>query len=118
MVETCCSLEISEAKLEMMIRPFAVENTSSKFLLISISEGVFPGRSALEESLSSALEGIKELVLDLSGLEYLSSAGLRVVLSTFKTVSAAEGKMTICNANEMVSKVFELTGFGNIVAIE
>ena len=68
----------------------------------------------LEESLSSALEGIKELVLDLSGLEYLSSAGLRVVLSTFKTVSAAEGKMTICNANEMVSKVFELTGFGNI----
>ncbi len=72
----------------------------------------------LEESLSSALEGIKELVLDLSGLEYLSSAGLRVVLSTFKTVSAAEGKMTICNANEMVSKVFELTGFGNIVAIE
>ena len=72
----------------------------------------------LEESLSSALEGLKELVLDLSGLEYLSSAGLRVVLSTFKTVSAAEGKMTICNANEMVSKVFELTGFGNIVAIE
>lgn len=72
----------------------------------------------LEESLSSALEGIKELVLDLSGLEYLSSAGLRVVLSTFKTVSAAEGKMTICNANEMVSKVFELTGFGNIIAIE
>ena len=72
----------------------------------------------LEESLSSALEGIKELVLDLSGLEYLSSAGLRVVLSTFKTLSAAEGKMTICNANEMVSKVFELTGFGNIIAIE
>ena len=72
----------------------------------------------LEESLSSALEGVKELVLDLSGLEYLSSAGLRVVLSTFKTVSAAEGKMTICNANEMVSKVFELTGFGNIIAIE
>ena len=72
----------------------------------------------LEESLSSALEGIKELVLDLSGLEYLSSAGLRVVLSTFKTVSAAEGKMTICNANEMVGKVFELTGFGNIIAIE
>ncbi|MBQ2042343.1 MAG: STAS domain-containing protein [Firmicutes bacterium] len=72
----------------------------------------------LEESLSSALEGIKELVLDLSGLEYLSSAGLRVVLSTFKTVSAAEGKMTICNANEMVSKVFELTGFGSIIAIE
>ena len=72
----------------------------------------------LEESLSSALEGIKELVLDLSGLEYLSSAGLRVVLSTFKTVSAAEGKMTICNANEMVSKVFELTGFGNFIAIE
>ncbi len=72
----------------------------------------------LEESLSIALEGIKELVLDLSGLEYLSSAGLRVVLSTFKTVSAAEGKMTICNANEMVGKVFELTGFSNILSIE
>ena len=72
----------------------------------------------LEESLSSALEGIKELVLDLSGLEYLSSAGLRVVLSTFKTVSAAEGKMTICNASEMVGKVFELTGFSNILSIE
>lgn len=72
----------------------------------------------LDESLSDSLEGVKELVFDLTGLEYLSSAGLRVVLATFKKISAAEGKMTVCNANEMVSKVFELTGFSNILAIE
>ena len=106
----------SEYVLEMMNITKTVEGEKLTVAL----EGRLDTLTApeLEESLSSALEGIKELVLDLSGLEYLSSAGLRVVLSTFKTVSAAEGKMTICNANEMVSKVFELTGFGNIVAIE
>jgi hypothetical protein len=52
MVVTCCKREIKEAKLEIMTLPLASANTSSNALLISISEGVVPGRSALVESLN------------------------------------------------------------------
>ena len=71
----------------------------------------------LEEALSN-LDGVKELTMDLADLEYLSSAGLRVVLAVFRKIKAAGGIMKIVNSSEMVSKVFELTGFDKLFAIE
>lgn len=62
-------------------------------------------------------EGIEELVLDFSNLDYLSSAGLRVLLGAQKTMTK-QGKMVIKNVNDTIMEVFEITGFADILTIE
>ena len=71
----------------------------------------------LEAELKTSLSGITELELDFSGLEYISSAGLRVLLAAQKTMSR-QGKMTIRNVNETIMEVFEVTGFVDILNIQ
>lgn len=71
----------------------------------------------LEAELKNSLDGVESLVLDLSGLEYISSAGLRVLLSAHKTMSVRSG-MKVTNAGEIVREVFEVTGFSDILNIE
>lgn len=63
------------------------------------------------------LPGITELVLDFESLDYISSAGLRVLLSAQKKMNT-QGKMIITHANEMVKEVFEVTGFLDILTVE
>ena len=72
---------------------------------------------SLEEEIKSSIDGIKELVFDLKDLVYVSSAGLRVLLSAQKTMNK-QGTMTIKNANEEVMEIFEVTGFIDILNIE
>ncbi len=60
---------------------------------------------------------VDELTLDLAELEYISSAGLRVLLTAQKAM-AVRGKMTVKNPNETVSEIFEVTGFRDILNIE
>ena len=72
---------------------------------------------ALEEELWGALTGIQEIDFDFSALEYISSAGLRVLLSAQKKL-AGDGRVVIRNANELVMEVFEVTGFVDILTIE
>ncbi len=71
----------------------------------------------LEKELS-ALDGVKELVLAFEKLEYVSSAGLRVLLASQKAMMAAKGQMKIHNVNETIMEVFEITGFADILTIE
>lgn len=70
----------------------------------------------LEAELGKSLDGAESLVLDFSKLEYISSAGLRVLLSAHKTMSA-RGGMKITHVNEIVREVFEVTGFADILTI-
>ena len=70
----------------------------------------------LEKELS-ALENVTALELDFSGLEYISSAGLRVLLSAQKGISK-QGSMVLRNVNESVREVFDITGFSDILTIE
>ena len=72
---------------------------------------------SLEEEVKNNIEGIKELVFDLKDLVYVSSAGLRVLLSAQKTMNK-QGNMIIRNANEEVMEIFEVTGFIDILNIE
>jgi len=71
----------------------------------------------LEAELSQSLDGAESLIMDFSKLDYISSAGLRVLLSAHKSMST-KGGMKICNVNEIVNEVFEVTGFSDILTIE
>ena len=71
----------------------------------------------LEAELNQSLAGADSLTLDFSKLEYISSAGLRVLLSAHKAMSA-KGGMKVTNVNEIVQEVFEVTGFADILNIE
>ena len=70
----------------------------------------------LESALRDTLTGVGELTLDLKELEYISSAGLRVLLSAQK-VMAGQGGMKIVHANETIMEIFEITGFSDILTI-
>jgi len=71
----------------------------------------------LENELKASLNGVTELILDFEKLDYISSAGLRVLLSAQKTMTK-QGSMKIIHVNEMVMEVFEVTGFSDILTIE
>lgn len=71
----------------------------------------------LDEVLAAELDGIQKLIFDFSSLEYLSSAGLRSLLSAQKKMNA-QGSMIIKNVSEMISEIFEVTGFSDILTIE
>ncbi|MBQ6559940.1 MAG: STAS domain-containing protein [Erysipelotrichaceae bacterium] len=71
----------------------------------------------LEAVLDESLEGVEELVFDFSDLEYISSAGLRVLLTSYKKM-AEQGTMKITNINDVIREIFEVTGFADIFTIE
>lgn len=71
----------------------------------------------LETALNESLDGVEELVFDFKDLEYISSAGLRVLLSAQKKMNA-QGKMVIRSANENIMEVFSITGFTDVLTIE
>ncbi|MBR2742324.1 MAG: STAS domain-containing protein [Clostridia bacterium] len=70
----------------------------------------------LDEALKASMPGITELVFDLEKLEYLSSAGLRVLLSAQKVMNK-QGSMTVTNVNDTIMEIFEITGFSDILTI-
>ena len=71
----------------------------------------------LESELASALEDVENLVIDMKDLEYISSAGLRVLLTAQKTMNQ-KGSMKLTNVNETVMEIFDVTGFVDILNIE
>ena len=71
----------------------------------------------LEQEIRNSLDGVTELIMDFAKLDYISSAGLRVLLAAHKTMMK-QGSMKIILANEMVMEVFEITGFSDILSIE
>lgn len=95
----------------MIIRETADANT----LTLAV-EGRLDTTTApeLEKAITKA-EGFGKLVMDFTDLEYISSAGLRVVLKAHKLM---DGEMVICGVNEVVNEVFEVTGFLDILTIE
>ena len=71
----------------------------------------------LEATIDGCAAGTKELVLDCSALEYVSSAGLRVILKAQKLMNA-QGTMKLTHVNETIMEVFDITGFADILTIE
>ena len=71
----------------------------------------------LEAEFKQNIGGVEKLVLDFAALEYLSSAGLRVLLTAQKVMNK-QGEMVIRNVNETISEIFEVTGFIDILTVE
>ena len=71
----------------------------------------------LELELKGSIGDVKELVFDMEKLEYVSSAGLRVLLYAQKVMNR-QGRMVITHVNETISEIFEITGFSDILTVE
>lgn len=71
----------------------------------------------LEAEVMGAISGVTKLVLNFEALEYLSSAGLRVLLQAQKIMNK-QGEMVVRNVNETISEIFEVTGFSDVLTIE
>ena len=71
----------------------------------------------LENELDASLTGLKELIFDFTNLEYVSSAGLRVILKAQKAMNA-QGSMKLTGVNDSIMEVFDITGFLDILTIE
>ena len=71
----------------------------------------------LESAIKEEISGVKELVFDMDKVEYISSAGLRVLLSSQKTMNN-QGTMKLINVNYEIMEIFEVTGFTDILTIE
>ena len=71
---------------------------------------------SLEQELKQGLDSITELIFDFEKLEYISSAGLRILLAAQKVMNK-QGSMVVKNVNEIIAEVFEVTGFSDILTI-
>ena len=72
----------------------------------------------LEAELKSSLDNVKELVFDFAKLDYISSAGLRVLLTSQKNMSKSGGSMKLIHVADVIMDVFNITGFADILTIE
>ena len=96
-------------------------NSNEKNGIVSISiKGRLEADSSpeAEKVVREVLRGpTTRLLLNLSGLEYLSSAGLRVVLTAAKEMKRRDGKIVLCSLNEFVKEIFEVSGFQSLIPI-
>lgn len=96
-----------------------ITKTTADETLILALEGRLDTITApeLEKELKELLPGVTSLVLDFEKLEYISSAGLRVLLTTWKCMNK-QGGMKIMHVNETIMEIFEVTGFMDILDVE
>lgn len=71
----------------------------------------------MEKAVKENISGVEELVIDMEKLEYISSAGLRVLLSAQKTMNS-QGSMKVINVSDTIMEIFEITGFNEIMTIK
>lgn len=95
-----------------------IEKTNGNEFCVSL-EGRLDTTTApeLEKVFTDKLDGVTELTIDMSALDYLSSAGLRILLGAQKRMNK-QGSMKVTNVNETIMEIFEVTGFADILTIE
>ena len=95
-----------------------IEKTTNASELTVVLSGRLDTTTApdLEKELKESLDGVTALTIDMTALEYISSAGLRVLLAAQKTM-ANQGTMTLTNVNDTIMEIFEVTGFSDILTI-
>ena len=96
-----------------------IEKTQNGNELTVVLEGRLDTTTApqLETEVKESLSGVEKLIFDFAKLEYISSAGLRVLLSAQKIMNK-QGSMVVKNSSEEIKEIFEVTGFSDILTIE
>lgn len=96
-----------------------IEKTQNGNNLTLALEGRLDTNTApeLEAALKNAIDDVTELVIDMAALDYLSSAGLRVLLGAQKTMNK-QGSMKVTHVNDTIMEIFDVTGFADILTIE
>ena len=95
------------------------KNTDGQTLVVDVAGRIDTTTSpTLDSEIKSSSEGITEIILNFEQVEYISSSGLRVLLSLHKTMSAKNGRIVIRKPAEMVTEVFDVTGSADILNIE
>ncbi len=94
-----------------------IKNAEGTALTIALEGRLDTSTAPQLEAEVKAISGVTELTMDLAKLEYLSSAGLRVLLAAQKMMNK-QGKMVVRNVNDTIMEVFEVTGFIDILTIE
>jgi anti-sigma B factor antagonist len=75
--------------------------------------------TGFEQKLFESIDsGARKLIIDFEGLDYISSAGLRVILKATKNLKTSEGKLVLCAMQDYVKEVFEISGFDSFLPIE
>ncbi len=96
-----------------------IKELSGDILIVNINGDLNIKTSPkLEEELTKSIGGVKKLVLDFSNVEYISSAGLRVVLAMEKAMRRQQGLMTLRHVNSAVKEIIRLAGFLQVMHIE
>ena len=72
----------------------------------------------LEKEIKASFKDLNELTLDFAGLEYVSSAGLRVLIEAHMNMALKEGRMELKNVNETIMEIFDITGFTDVLTIK
>jgi len=96
-----------------------IEKKSNETELTFVLKGRLDTTTApeLEKELKASMDGVTALIIDMAALDYISSAGLRVLLSAQKTMNK-QGKMKVVHVGETIMEIFEVTGFSEILTIE
>ena len=92
------------------------KNLENGILTVKVN-GRLDTNTAQELEAELKLDGVKEVVFDFAGLEYIASAGLRILLTVQKAMMACDGTMKVANPNAMVSGVFDMTGLSGVFTI-
>lgn len=95
------------------------KNFENDVLMVQVGGRIDTATSPeLDEAVKSSISGAKKLIVDLGDVEYISSSGLRTLLSFHKTMTANDGVLIVKNPKEIVREVFDVTGFADILNIE
>lgn len=97
----------------------AVFDKNANSLTVSV-EGSIDTVTApeLDSQLQANWEGITELIMDFAAVDYISSAGLRVILMANQQMEDCDGSMTVRNVNDDIKEIFEMTGFDSLLNLE
>ena len=98
---------------------FNIKTNQTGTTLDIVLEGLLDTQTApkLEEVITEKLGSVDEVNFDFADLEYLTSAGLRVLLTAQQEMEDKDGKMTLTNVNDEIMEVFEMTGFTDVLTI-
>ncbi len=85
--------------------------------VISLSGRIDSQTDSFSDDMDKAIEGEKNILVDCQGMNYINSAGLRVFLSSLKKVTKNEGKFFVCNLNDNIREIFNISGFSSLFRI-